>query len=839
MEITESAVSAVWKYVLPVIVSAVLASLLLAYGWFRRKSALGRVYFMLLLNMTIWMILYSLVMLVKNDLSYYLALLEYLTIVSLPLLWLYFSLDFSAVKGWKSPGSLILTLIVPVVLVAMAVTNLAPNLLVDHHTFYGLARPDNLERMLSPGGERLLWTYVHIAYSVIYFVIGTVLVIKSLNSNPKVDLKQSIILSIGVLVPWIGNITFIFRISPIDKLDLAPFTFTMAAALLAWGLYYNRFVSVVQTARRVLIERMADGLIILDGQNWILDINPSAQKIFRVTNTQIIGMPAENVFKTYPDIMTNLKYISRKHQEIHIQIGKDIKYYDLDINPLYESKGGVLGKMMVFHDVTPIKESEIKLRDAKTKAEEADVLKSAFLANMSHEIRTPMNAIIGFSNLLNDAGVSEEEKSEFIEHIKNSGNSLLHLIDDIIDLSKLDAGQMEVEEQVFSVQRLLSELFSFFNEEIQTQGKTNIQLMVKGISADLDWWVVGDQDKIRRILRNLIDNALKFTHQGYVEFGASYQLSGNLVFYVQDTGIGIALEKQSMIFDRFSRVITGTRQEYGGTGLGLAVCKSLSDLLKANLTLTSTPGKGSTFQFSVAVKKADDYRPPLASLEDFVPKPAEEPLVFVPKPVPVTQPAPETQLPEMPEPLIAATPETWRPKVVEIQRPEVDAASPTAVVDEFAGMTLADIFPDMPEDAGFIFSDSDVPEGGFKLDDSWSANNIMVIESDEMAYLYIEMILRQTKVNLVWVKKLSEADNYFKGPNELDAVILSTQLQDASLQEVVKTIKKHSAVLPILAITPFEGSAVNRQCMELGCAATIPKPLKPAPLMDAIRVYLG
>ncbi len=807
MEISESSVSAVWKYVLPVIVSAVLASVLLVYGWFRRKSALGRIYFYLLLNMAIWMILYSAVMLIKSDFSYFISLLEYLTVVSLPLLWVYFSLDFSEVKGWKSPGTIILTLVVPVLLVGIAITNMAPNLLVDHHTFYGLDRPDTLERMFSQVGDRPFWTWVHIAYSLIYFVIGTVLVLRNLNSNPKIDIKQSVILSIGVLVPWIGNITFIFRISPIDKVDLGPFTFTMAAALLAWGLYYNRFISVVQTARRVLIERMMDGLIILDNQNWILDINPSAQKIFRVTNPQVVGMPAEIVFTPYPDIMANLKYISRKHQEIFIQIGQDVRYYDMDINPLYESKGGVLGKMLVFHDVTSIKESEIKLRDAKTKAEEADNLKSAFLANMSHEIRTPMNAIIGFSNLLNDAGVSEEEKAEFIEHIKNSGNSLLHLIDDIIDLSKLDAGQMELEEQVFSVQRLLSELFSFFNEELQTQGKTNIQLLVKGMSADSDWWVVGDLEKIRRVLKNLIDNALKFTHQGFVEFGASYQLSGKLAFFVQDTGIGIAREKQSMIFDRFSRVITGTRQEYGGTGLGLAVCKSLSELLKAQLTLTSTPGKGTTFQFSVPVRKAADYHPPVAKLEDFIPMTKEEPFVFVPRPAPVVQPVSELRPPFVPE--------------------------------DISGMTMADILPEMPVDAGLIFSDSDVPEGGFTLDDSWASNSIMVIESDEMAYLYLEMILRQTRVNLVWVKKLSEAANYLDRPNQLDAVIMSTQLQDASLQEVVRTIKSRSSVLPILAITPFEGSALNRQCRELGCAATIAKPLKPAPLMDAIRVYLG
>jgi PAS domain S-box-containing protein len=820
-----------WKYALPVMVLASLASVLVGYGWFKRKSSLGVMYFFLMLTMASWMLLYSLVLLFKDGyICYILSLLEYYTIVALPLLWLLFALDFSEIKGWKSPGTIAPILIPAILLVVMATSNQAPNLLIDHHHFFKLARPEILEKMLGSGSNKPFWSFVHIGYSLIYFIIGTVLVIRTLNTNPKVDVKQSILLSVGVIVPWLGNITFIFKISPIERLDLGPITMTLSGALLAWGLYYNRFINIVTTSRKMLVERMMDGLVVLDRNNVILDVNPAAQKIFKVSLQLIQGQPADNVFKPYFDIMSHLRYSSRKHQEISIQIGYEIRYYDLDINPLYEKNGSLLGKMMVFRDITALKEAEKKLNDARNRADEADTLKNAFLANMSHEIRTPMNAIIGFSNLLNDEMVTEEEKAEFIQHIKDSGNNLLQIIDDIIDVSKLDAGQLAVNPVAFSVPRLLSELFSYFNIQLKELEKTHLKLLVKGIQSPQEWAVVGDAEKIRRVMRHLLSNAIKFTNKGYVEFGVELEPSGNLAFYVQDSGIGIAREKQSIIFERFSSALAGTQHEYGGTGLGLAVSKGLVELMGGRIWVDSTPGSGSIFRFMVPVTKSDEYIPPMPKLEDFVPVTTKD---FASK---YKKPAPS------PTPVAAET--SPQEKIIEktelpVEEPAVASAAPE-IMSPFVEEKVAEVNPFdlMPKEAGLIFEPGDMPLGGLQFEDQWGAHVLLVIEPDEMSYLFLEMVLRKTKVNLVWVKHLREAMNFFERTNRANGIILSTSLMDTTIKDAIQTLKKRVPTLPIIAITPFEGSQVNKQCLDLGASATVAKPVKPNKLLDAIRPRL-
>jgi len=649
---------------LPLLMLATFSSILMIYGWMKRKSSTGPIYFYLLLNMTVWMLLYAAVLLFRDaQILHYLSQLEYVTIVLMPLLWLHFAFDIADMKGWKKPGAILLSLVVPVLLIIVAFTSIAPGLPYDHHKFLHL-QPDELAGFVENHGEHLIWTYLHAVYSLVYFLLATVLLSVSLIRNQTVRIRHTFLLILSILIPWVGIFTFTFRVSPIANLDPAPFAFTLSGALLAWGLTYSRFSHIVMIARRAIVDRMIDGLIVLDSQNLVLDINSSAEKIFRISISSVAGQPAETVFRSYNDVLENLRYSSRKHQDLQIQVGSDIFYYLLDINPLFDKQGRVLGKMLVFHDITSLKLTEIKLIEAKARAEQADNLKSDFLANMSHEIRTPMNAIIGFSNLLNDAEVNNEERKEFIEHIKNSGHSLLQLIDDIIDISKLDAGQIVQENHRISITRLLAELFSYFNENIQESGKKDVQLLVNGIRENIDWSVMADGVKINRIMRLLLSNAVKFTTSGFIEFGVKIESPDVLLFYVQDSGIGIAVEKQGMIFERFSRVMTGTRQEYGGTGMGLAICKGLTELMGGSIRVESSLGAGSTFFVSLPVSQVEEH-PISDSLLDIYGKLAS------------AIPIPEREMPVEPG-LISDLSETselpgqdnWSSKVILVLEPE-------------------------------------------------------------------------------------------------------------------------------------------------------------------------
>ncbi len=237
-----------------------------------------------------------------------------------------------------------------------------------------------------------------------------------------------------------------------------------------------------------------------------------------------------------------------------------------------------------------------ELRQAKEKAEESDKLKSAFLANISHEVRTPMNAIIGFSSYLKDEQTSREEINDYVDIIVNSGNHLLHIINDIIDFSKIHTNQAHVVMSPVDLNSLFQELYALFDSRKTAQEKSHLKLS-NGV-PDKQLCILSDESRLRQIMNNLIDNALKYTHEGFIKFGYQ-EIEHEVLFYVEDSGIGITQENQEKIFDRFTQAANTEEKLYAGTGLGLSIVKGCVDLLGGKIWLESSPGQGSTFFFTI------------------------------------------------------------------------------------------------------------------------------------------------------------------------------------------------------------------------------------------------
>jgi PAS domain S-box-containing protein len=278
-------------------------------------------------------------------------------------------------------------------------------------------------------------------------------------------------------------------------------------------------------------------------------------------------------------------------------------------SPFYDSEGKIIGYRGTALNVTDHKKAMEDLQAALNKAEENDRLKTAFLNNISHEIRTPMNAIIGYSDLLNGAINNHEKQKAYTEIISTATHQLLSIIDDIINISTLEAGQ-----EVFRPQEVhLNSLLRNLREQFQLKAsKKGLGLEMSTTLPDQQSIILTDETKLVQILSNLLINAFKFTKDGHIIFG--YKVKSNrLEFFVKDTGIGIASELHEIIFDRFRQADSSIIREFGGTGLGLSISKAYVQLMGGKIWLESEPGKGSTFYFDIPLKPFNQQKekPPL------------------------------------------------------------------------------------------------------------------------------------------------------------------------------------------------------------------------------------
>jgi signal transduction histidine kinase/ligand-binding sensor domain-containing protein/CheY-like chemotaxis protein len=254
---------------------------------------------------------------------------------------------------------------------------------------------------------------------------------------------------------------------------------------------------------------------------------------------------------------------------------------------------------LVSEKTLELKHEAEERKAAQLRAEESDKLKTAFLANMSHEIRTPVNAIIGFSDLLRENDLEEEERETYLEYIIGGGRSLMNLINDIIDISKIEAGEIRIAKESCRLDEILGELHTMFNELIRKKGKEKVQLVLEKPEIQIDSEVLTDPFRLKQILSNLLNNAVKFTDSGSITFGYAIQDEAFLKFFVKDTGIGIPRDKQEVIFHRFRQVEDAHTRNYDGTGLGLTISQKLTKLIGGEMWLESEEGKGALFSFTV------------------------------------------------------------------------------------------------------------------------------------------------------------------------------------------------------------------------------------------------
>lgn len=289
-----------------------------------------------------------------------------------------------------------------------------------------------------------------------------------------------------------------------------------------------------------------------------------------------------------------------------------------NIKAIYDANGNHLFQDGIITDITELKKATLELIDAKNKAEESDRLKTAFLANMSHEIRTPMNAIIGFSDLLLDTTYSQEEIENFVKIIQKNGDSLMEIINDIIDVSKIESGTLKVEHKFFELNEILNEIYESFLKNKSLFENKDIELKLDLPDDNAGVSLNSDSIRLRQIMNNLITNAFKFTEKGHIQFGYTIESENHVRIYVEDTGIGIPDDKTEVIFERFRQADDSNTREFGGAGLGLTISKSLVENLGGKMFVESQLNEGSVFYFLMphVQKSTEENKKGISILDD-------------------------------------------------------------------------------------------------------------------------------------------------------------------------------------------------------------------------------
>lgn len=516
----------------------------------------------------------------------------YLGITIVPPAWLFFILEYTGHHKYVTRRNIRLATIQPILVQIAVVTNPL------HYAFwseFSLETTNGLVVVNSIAGT-LFW--LHAVYSYILLLISCVVLLRTMFRSPELYRGQMVYLVIGVFAPWIANIVFLAGLSPLPLfVDLTPIAFVITVMCVAYSMYRFRLLDIVPIARDVIVDNMNDAMLVLDMTNRVVDVNPSAVKLLNKPVGEIVGQSMLDIIPHRRELIEQFANIENTVTELELELNGKTLFFELKISSIYNRQGETSARIVTLHDITKMKETNLALQVANEQAQEMTRLKSQFLATMSHELRTPLNAIIGYTDLQLAGMVGEltEAQQQYQERILSNAEHLLALINDVLDLSKIEAGRMEIIQKPFALRDWTNEIIKQNSVLAEAKGLE----FISTIDDKLPETVIGDAGRLKQIVINLLSNAIKFTAEGHVKLTIEKQGDDKMAIIVDDTGIGISPHKQETIFDEFRQVDNSSTRQYSGTGLGLAIVRKLAIGMGGNVRVNSTVDKGS--QFTVLV----------------------------------------------------------------------------------------------------------------------------------------------------------------------------------------------------------------------------------------------
>ncbi len=547
---------------------------------------------------TFWSLVYILeISLPTFPIKYICSKLEYLGIPFIPISIFGFVLNYIGRGNWLTRFRLMLLVLIPAATSLMALTNDWHNLLWSS---VSMPADSSYGPLLVGHG---LWYNINVVYSYSLLILSTFFLAQIAVRTHSLYRHQASIMLAGMLIPWIGNSIYIFRLTPFPALDWTPLAFTLTVLILEVGFVRYGFMDILPIAQNLIFNAIEDGVIVADPKDRIVEINPAAERIFCSGDDLLIGKEVRQIF---PDGIDLGHAAGMEHEitsEIELGTGSDQRNYNLRITSIKGQRGQRSGRMLTMTDITNQKKAEQQLRQAHQDALEANRMKTQLLASISHDLRTPLGAIMGYAEMIESGvlGPANEEQKGAATEILDSTNQLLSFVNNLISEAQIDTGRLVLKPIKFEPADLL--------ETVQAMVKFTANKKGLAVQAAVDpalpGQIIADPYWLKQILLNLVNNAIKYTDQGSI--AVRFQRIGEAHWAVQvkDTGIGIPKEAQQIIFEPFRQIINGSRRQTG-SGLGLFIVRHLTTLMNGELALESEVGRGSTFTVTLPLITASD-----------------------------------------------------------------------------------------------------------------------------------------------------------------------------------------------------------------------------------------
>ncbi|HPG59583.1 MAG TPA: histidine kinase N-terminal 7TM domain-containing protein, partial [Candidatus Wallbacteria bacterium] len=568
------------------IIAALSEFLTIAIVWPKRKMPFARTLLMLLACLAAWSFGAAVDSAVTSvRLKTFITRLEFIPISLAPAFMLIFAFEYTQFYGAARLPLAALWFAAPLLTIAAALTND-----IYHNLLWTGYIPLNDGSNMVAYVKGPFYLYFFMVYSFAYMFIADFLLLFNSLKYVNYFRRQAVTIFFAFLIPWIGAACFIMDINIAPGLDLTPLTFIFMGPILAFAILKMGFLSSAPVVSEMLLKTIDDALLTVDKNGNIIDFNGRAAQIFSAGQGLHASQPIEKLFEEHPQIIQLIR--TGKNSRREFMFSADPLLWLEFITSSIEGPGGeALAWLIILRDITSKKTAELNILEAKRAAETANSIKDRFIANMSHELRTPINAMSGFLELISRSGL-DAKQSDYINEAIASSRLLLRIVNDILDMSKMGARKLALEEEEFDVRNIVETSVSLFSSKA-VEKKIEFPVFV---DSRIPEKLIGDSMRLMQIVNNLLSNAFKFTESGEISLNVEYQgeCAGGvrIGFKIGDTGIGIAKDEISRLFVPFTQAEGAASKKYGGTGLGLSISKEIAAMMSGDISVESEPGKG-------------------------------------------------------------------------------------------------------------------------------------------------------------------------------------------------------------------------------------------------------